>query len=162
MAGVPSSSHGSGAAALNIAARVRRTTNQAVANNTGTPLSYDTVDFDTVSMWSNLQPTRLTCQQAGIYHIWCATFWAVGSDGGYRTAVIVLNGDGTNLEQGEHLHPNAAGNASAQTVSTLIQLALNDYVELWVYQGSGGSLNILSGTKLHEGAVFAAAYVAAG
>lgn len=99
----------SAAVNVNVAVRVRRTTDQTISNNTGTPLSYDTVDFDTVGMWSNTNPTRLTCQRAGIYHVWGATFWAAGSDSGYRTAVIVLNGDGTNLEQGEHLLIKARG-----------------------------------------------------
>lgn len=156
------SGSGGGAAATNVAAVVRRTTNQTVANNTGTPLVYDTVDIDTAGMWTVANPSRLTCKKAGVYLVWGATFWAVDSTSTYRTAVIVLNGDGTNLELGEHLHPNAANNAAAQTVQSLTKLALNDYVELWAYQGSGGNLDILAGTKLHEGAALGACYLAAG
>jgi len=148
----------------NICAKVRRTTDQSIPNNTGTPLSYDTADYDTDSMIDlGTHPTRITFNTDGVYLLVGAMFFDAASDTAYRTSVICKNGDYTNLELGEELGAaTGGGNSNARTVTAVDKFTVGDYVEFLAYQGSGGALNVKGSLKLHEGAVFTATLIALG
>lgn len=120
-------------AIANRGARVRRSTNQTIANATMTAVSFDTERWDTDAIWDSSQPTRLTCKTAGVYVITGHVRWDNNTGGTYRLATIRLNGTTEIARQTGVL--SAYGEAS---VSTVYKLAVNDYVELCVYQDSGG------------------------
>lgn len=47
--------------------RVHATTTQTITSTTGTPVNYDTIDFDPDGMYSSGNPGRLTVQTPGYY-----------------------------------------------------------------------------------------------
>lgn len=163
-ADLPASS--SGTSSPNIGCHVARETDQVIPNNTGTPIAFDTVRWDTDGMVDLVNhPTRITIQTPGVYLVGgCDFFAAAGSylTGAYRTLVLVKNGDPVNLEMGEQLMPTGSGNAEAEGVAIPWKFAAGDYIELWAYQGSGGNLSLLGSAKPNEGSEFFCQYLAAG
>lgn len=100
-------------------------------------VTFDTVDFDTASMWDAGSPTRLTCSQAGLYLI-SGHGSFVGNGTGDRSCGILENGGG-------ELARNAARAPASFSWSGnpvgIADLAVGDYIELYVAQNSGGNLN---------------------
>lgn len=99
-------------------------------------------EFDSHAFWNaGVNPERLTVPagSAGIYLIVGQGSWASSAAGrkavwifknGVRVAIAEVNGDDDGL-------------GLSFTVSTFVQLAVNDYVELVVRQDSGGALDLL-------------------
>jgi hypothetical protein len=123
------------------AARVHRTTSKSVADSTWTSIGFDAERFDTEDIHDNVTDnTRLTCKTAGRYLIFGhATFGSNAT--GVRKAHILLNGATTIAE----LTTPGGSISSAASVTTIYELAVDDYVELEVYQNSGGSLSLAIG-----------------
>lgn len=148
---------------LNIGCHVSRSTDQTITNNVGAPISFDTVRWDSFSMTNlGVNPTRITIKQAGVYSIGGCVFWDTAASSTYRTLVMVVNGDPVNNEYGESLIASSAGNSAAQNVCMVWKFALNDFIELYVYQGSGGNLAVKGSLKTHEGSEFFCQYLATG
>ncbi len=113
----------------------------AITTATTTALTFDSEIFDTDTMHSTTTNTgRLTAKTAGMYQISaCASFDQNST--GARFVGVKLNG--TTIIA-VNLVPASNSDQNHMAVSTLYQLALNDYVECVVYQSSGGNLNIVS------------------
>jgi hypothetical protein len=125
------------------AARVYHNANQSVANTTVVPLAFNTERFDTDSIHStSVNNSRLTCRTAGLYLITYSLEFATNAVG-LRSAVPRLNGDNTKFLDASEI-PAISGGTTKLTGATIYELAVNDYVELIVFQASGGSLNVLS------------------
>jgi len=135
------------------AVRAFRTTNQSITSSTITAVSFDseTGGFDQVggvasTMHDNsTNPSRLTALYAGIYLAYATVVWA-GNATGSRFQWFAINtaGAGTGTRHGQTIAPgNAASTALNNTA--LMSLAVNDYIELMVFQSSGGALNVLTG-----------------
>ncbi|MFA6082665.1 MAG: hypothetical protein WC773_04655 [Patescibacteria group bacterium] len=124
-----------------------RTTNQSINDSTFTAISLDAEDFDTDGMHEAVtNPTRITINLTGKYFVTATAFWG-GSATGLRFLVIRKNGGATDL-----LTAGMGGNASGvpQNVNGLLNLASGDYIEAFVWQNSGGALNLVaSGTSLN-------------
>lgn len=88
---------------------------------------------DTVSNTS-----RLTCRVAGLYDIVAWGSWAAAA-GGTRSVGIQLNG--ATVIGNQDGVPNTF-NTKDQSVPTQYRLAVNDYVEMRVFQNTAGALNI--------------------
>lgn len=111
----------------------------AIANNSGTYLTFNSEDYDTDGIHSTVSNTgRLTCQTAGIYHIWGVVEFAANTTG-IRSLFIRLNGG--NLVVANSTNAPSVG-ANSLPVSRDIELDEDDYIELGVYQNSGGALNV--------------------
>lgn len=123
------------------AARVQRTTDQTIANNTLTAVSFDASGeaFDPQGMWDSGSPTRLTIQKAGLYMMTSNVDWDPNATG-VRLIAIRLNG--STILVSNAVVGNATTFANRQTASTLYSLAASDYIELVVQQISGGDLDI--------------------
>lgn len=133
------------------ATRMRRTSAQSIPNNTLTAISYtNPAVFNTAvpSMFTPLTPTRLTARIAGKYQVCGNVFWnrpTPGGDVGTRTLEFAKN-RGLPSEHVFALRINAAGDADAMTLSSLVELAVNDYIEMLVLQDSGVAITVLSPT----------------
>ena len=80
---------------------------------------------------------------AGLY---CVSYniGFTSNSSGSREFYISINGGSTAGDRYGHVIMQAAnGPDTFQTGSELINLSVNDYVEIFVYQTSGGNLNIL-------------------
>lgn len=123
----------------NIACRVYNNANISVGDAAWTSLTFNTERFDTDAMHSTSVNTgRLTCVHAGVYLITGNVTFATNATG-TRGISIYLNGT-TYIAMLRGL----AGSSSLMThlsIATIYELAVNEYVELQVYQSSGGALN---------------------
>jgi len=125
-----------------------RGSDQTIPDNTWTTITWLNSRYNvgpgTDLMWSSTtNPSRLTAKVAGLYLV----YGYVGFDTnatGQRVVEIYENGS-TELVVTKVV-PSSTDFASA-TVTCLYPLAANDYVELRVYQGSGGDLNVRGSSR---------------
>lgn len=121
------------------AARAYHNAAQSIANSTVTTLAFNSERFDTNTIHdTSSNNSRLTCQTAGRYQITANVEFASG--GGNRRLVQILLNGATAIGRVD-LAPQS-GSASVYVVSTVYQLAVSDYVEVQVFQDSGGALNV--------------------
>lgn len=120
--------------------RAYRTANQSIATATYTAIAFTAESFDTDTFHDNsTNNTRFTVTTAGKYRITPAVRWTSNTTG-FRVVAVRKNGVATNL-----LHSSSPGLAQnhSQTGSVTLDLAANDYVEVYVYQDSGGNLSVI-------------------
>jgi len=115
----------------------------SISNATNTALTFDSENFDTDgfhSTSSNTSRITIPSGKEGKYQITGALTWA--NAGGARRLDIFKNGT-------VYCRVQDFGDASNQTyqnISAVLNLGANDYVELFVFQNSGSSLNIYGAT----------------
>jgi len=132
---------------LVVGARMVRTTNQSVSNNTATMLSFTgaVADFNTNSVWAGGTPTRFTAPFTGRYFLGAGVKWAAAS-AGIRRLRAQVNGSATLIDA--HTNTEAGtSNVQYQTISMVWQLNATDYVEYEAFQTSGAALNVLAEDK---------------
>lgn len=114
---------------------------QSIANATFTPVSFAAAFasevYDTNAMHDpTTNPTRFIAKVAGRYTVYAWWSWTLSLAGNNRYARLAINGSLVmGLDQRSPTSTGAEGNASGAH-----QLAVNDYVELVVYQDTGGAL----------------------
>lgn len=114
---------------------------QSIANTTLSTLQFS-VAGDAIRdslNWHNPAGTsaRITVTIAGIYQVDGAVSYT-GNAGTAAYLQLSKNGTGISRSSGDL---SATGAASSLSTSTLINLAVGDYVDCAVYQNSGGALN---------------------
>ena len=120
-----------------ISCGVYMSANLSIANATWTTVPWDTEEWDTAAIHDNVtNNSRLTCPVAGRYLIWYTGQWTDNTTGA-RMVRVVLNAGGDFLKM--FLDKDGDGRWIAST-SGVFNLALNDYIELSVYQSSGAAL----------------------
>ena len=119
--------------------QVWRSTNQALANETLTAISFDSVIRDDPACWAVGTPTRLTIKQAGAYIITGQCSFNTSATG-RRGVYIYLNGVQINAQV---TNTNSVAPTHV-TTTTIKYLAVGDYVEIYGYQNNGGNLNVLT------------------
>lgn len=127
-----------------IGARVYHNATQSISSGgTAAPLAFNSERYDTDTIHDNsTNNTRLTCKTAGSYLIIGSVLFDVNATG-QRLLEIRLNG--TTLLADQRTNAIAGGTlGTGLTIATQYPLAVNDYVELLVFQNSGSSLNVLS------------------
>ena len=129
-----------------VGARVCRPTTQSIANNTLTAIDFTggTADFNS-GVWEGVtHPTRFTAPTAGLYYAAASIQWGVAGGAGVRQVQLRVNGTTANATK---TNTNVLDTEQFQTVSGLLKLAANDYVEFMVLQTSGFSLNLVADTS---------------
>lgn len=119
-------------------AKVKKSAAQAINNGASTTVSWNQEDWDTDAIHDNAtNNTRLTCKTAGKYGVWANIHWATSASGS-RGLGVLINGitvHSFNYPAASTLDPEVGAYCE-------VQLAVNDYVEIQVYQNSGGALNL--------------------
>src|SRR3990167_4503994 len=124
-----------------IGARVYNSANISTTSGVAAVLTFDSERFDTDGIHSTSSNTsRLTCVTAGKYIITGNVMWASNTVG-RRQLKIVLNGATTVAFMDETAHQTFE---HAETITTIYDFAVGDYVELHAYQDSTGALNVLN------------------
>lgn len=116
----------------------------AVPNAAWTAIPLDAETFDTHGFHDNAtNPSRFTVPagKAGKYRISAQVTWSANATGG-RYAGIRKNG----LEMAVAAFVPSTANTAA-VVTDVLDLVVGDYVEMWGWQNSGGSLNVAGGTS---------------
>jgi hypothetical protein len=121
-------------------ARVYNDALEEIAHNTWTALTFNSEDWDSDNIHSVASNTsRLTCTEDGKYLVFGTARFASNATG-YRGLAIQLNAGN---EFARIFITPVNGSTTDLTVSTVIDMSATDYVELIVYQSSGGALNVL-------------------
>ncbi len=123
-----------------IGAEVVRTTTQSATNSSDTLVSWSSTLRDDASFWAAGSPTKLTAPQSGWYTISATVRWA-SSTAGQRFMWFKINGAFPSQTPGSSLSAGVGGDY-ATNASHQVYLSKGDYVELDVFQTSGGSLNV--------------------
>jgi len=111
----------------------------------GTPVIFTATSFNDAPggtpMWSAGAPTRLTAQVAGRYVIAAEVHWDEAAGAGtFRELNIRLNGAA--LVASVLTPPVTGGAATGQSVSTIVNMNVGDFVEATVDQNSGLAIGI--------------------
>lgn len=122
--------------------RVYHNADQTINHATFTSLAFNSERWDSAALHSTLSNnSRLTAVQAGIYLITGSVYFANSSTSGRREVYILLNN--TTVIANQHYTAASSGSTN-MVVTTAYQLAVGDYVELGVWQDSGGALAVSS------------------
>ncbi len=122
--------------------RVRLTANQSIANSTDQAITFTEETYDTDGYHSNVTNTsRLTIPsgKAGYYQINANIMWAANGTG-IRDFNIYQNG----VRNQYYTANPQSSNSQGMAMSTILYGAVGDYFEVYVFQNSGGALNIQS------------------
>ncbi|HEY9375049.1 hypothetical protein [Streptomyces sp.] len=121
----------------------RITSNQAVSSNTNTPIFWNGEDLDTDGGHSNVtNPSRYTVATAGYYQLSAVVVWGTNSNG-YRQIFFAKNGVTTSRYGMIYTFVRGIGGAQiCMSTSVVLGLQAGDYVEVWGYQNTGGSLDV--------------------
>jgi len=115
---------------------------QAVADSTWTAVLFGSESYDTAGMHSTASNTsRLVAPADGTYHVSAQISFAASNVGARK--VRFLKAGGT-VDVGGGVIESACGAGEPTMLSTSmeVQLLANEYVEAYVWQSSGGSLNM--------------------
>lgn len=128
--------------------RAYRNTAQAITSGVFTAVAFngaDKTDAGTATEQhsTSTNNTRLTCRAAGFYALVGEVELGASAGGTQRAAAILLNGT-TAIGGWAKSPPLGAGLTVNLAVSTMYQLAVGDYVELFVYHDAGVALNVNS------------------
>lgn len=127
-------------AASDIGARVYNNADQSLAPNIdGVVFNSERWDTDTCHD-NSTNNTRLTCKTAGKYLI-SAHIEISANASGYRGVYLKLNGT-TNIAV--DIRKGFSEAVNIITLSTIYNLEVNDYVEVWIAQDSGSILTVKS------------------
>lgn len=139
---------------------IRKTaTTTSISNATYTAFTCDTEDYDTDGFHDNsTNNSRITIPsgKGGYYQISGKIAFAANSSG-IRVAGIYKNGSLV----GGFTTPSISGSSINYPFLVTMNLAVGDYVELYVYQDSGGALNLFSGYTPPEYSYLQAVYLGA-
>lgn len=119
-------------------ARVTHSATLSVPDTTWTPHPFNTERWDTDAIHDNVvNNSRLTCKTAGRYIIIGQIYWSTNAVGD-RAAKIHLNNtiDITFERRGTNTETTAT-----YIISTIYHLSVSDFVELVLWQNSGGALS---------------------
>ena len=121
------------------AARVYRTAAYSIPHNDWTVIPFTDKRYETAGIWdADVNPSRLTCIKAG-KHLIIANIGFDPNAVGRRTVTILLNGT-TRIGGVTSTSPTAAA-GEEMIASTIYLLQVGHYVEVEVYQNSGGALD---------------------
>lgn len=125
-----------------IGARVYNDGNVAIGTGAWQELPFDSERFDTDAIHDLvINNDRLTCKTAGKYLI-VGCIWFAHHAGGQRGIGIYLNG-ATSIA--EHFSDASSAVKYVVHISTIWDMAVDDWVTLRAYQNSGGNLNVALG-----------------
>lgn len=114
----------------------------SVPNNSLAPITWDSETDDNWNGHSTSSNTsRYTVQVAGMYSL-SGAFGITGNVTGYRLAAWFLNGVEINATRAYYPNPGTTINCTVAVPAFSVRLAVGDYVEMAVFQNSGGALNL--------------------
>ena len=125
-----------------VKARAYRSAAQSVANSTTVKIQLSSESFDNHSAFDSTTNYRFTAPVSGTYRVDANIVWLTNATG-VRGTLIYKNGTAiaTSYTSGH------TSNVTGATVSTTVQLDKGDYLELYGFQDSGGSLDTFSSSS---------------
>jgi len=114
----------------------------AISNGADSVVSWASATYDNDTMFSAGTPNRVTVKTAGIYVVTSTIVWP-SNNTGERISWIQLNGS-TATRWGNRRGGAWSSGPTEYSIAAQIKCAVNDYIQLGVYQSSGGSLDLQS------------------
>jgi len=128
-----------------VSVKVTKTTDQSIPNNVLTMVNWDSEEYDTDDMHDTvINNSRITFNTAGKYSILAQSEWGINS-GGFRFMDIMKNGVDSIARVRD-----LADNAAEHNIAFVGEFAVGDYIELEVFQDTGGNLDFESGAILEN------------
>ena len=112
--------------------------NQSISHNTWTKIPYDTKGFDTTSDYDNATNYRYTPSVAGYYQV-NAGGYIINTTGFTGTAIYK---NGSFAKRGSSDAPSSANSVQSINSALIYLNGSTDYLEVYVYQGSGSAKNL--------------------
>jgi len=132
---------GGGGGGNDVGCRVTKSGAQSIPNNSPTVATWDTETYDTDSMHDNsVNNDRITFNTAGKYLVGVRSNWGFNSTA-RRFVSISLNGGATRIAEVD----SAATSESDQSINVIFDFIVGDFINVEVYQNSGGALNFTGG-----------------
>ena len=129
---------------LDISCKVTKSADQSIPNNTSTIITWNQEDYDTDGMHDNVtNNSRITIKTAGKYSVMAQFEWESNSTG---KRIIDIMKNSIAVGKANYL----ASGSSQHTVSFVGDLAVDDILEVRVFQDSGGSLDFLTNITYFE------------
>lgn len=126
-----------------IGARVYRDSNQTIATGgAGTKLSFNQARLNLDGIFDVADPTKLTIHTDGIYLIVAQVEWVLNTNGVRYVDILLNNTNYISIES----RPGA-GFTAYMHATTIYPLKAGDYLEVLVYQNSGGNLDVVYETQ---------------
>ena len=122
--------------ASGIGCRLYRATDQTIGNASVEYVNYSSERWNEGITWSISEPSVIIIDTPGTYIVVVQNQWSNSSSTGIRITAILLNGE-TYLA-----YQSNAGSLLYQNVSTIYKFEADDYIQIMVYQTSGGNLNL--------------------
>ena len=119
-----------------IGCRLYRATDQVIGNSSLEYVNYSNERWNEGITWSASEPSVIIIDTPGTYIVVVQNQWSNSSSTGIRITAILLNGE-TYLA-----YQSNAGSLLYQNVSTIYKFEADDYIQIMVYQTSGGNLNL--------------------
>lgn len=118
-------------------ARLGRSSSQSIPDSTETAISFDTTRYDTMRMFDLAAPTRLTAPVSGKYSMGgSVNFAAIGPGATLKYIALNVNGIAVAKEDWD------AVASQTHILAAEYELVRGDYIELVVWQNSGGALSV--------------------
>lgn len=131
---------------------LRKSANQSVPNTTITPITWDLFETqENLGMLPAAFPSRITAIEDGLYDISYTVSFVNGA--GVRRLAFISKGSFTNVPLQNYAGGQVTPVATYETVisaSCIVSLKATEYVELNVYQDSGGALNVIGRAPLES------------
>jgi hypothetical protein len=136
-------------------AHVYNSSNITISNTTVTNLTFNSEDYDTDGMHSTVSNTdRITCKTAGKYLVEFSGIFSAAINAGSSSSVWIEHDSKGRLEQ-VSIPPSAHVNPSCN-ISTVVDMAVNDYLVVKVYHDAGSSRTLISSSSNEYSAYFSA------
>lgn len=126
--------------------RVYRNSAQTISTATVTALSFSHEINDTDTCWAVGDPTKLYARTAGYYSFGASVAWTGNATG---SRIVYVRKDGTTILCAER----DAGLGVEQSMSVSggqLYFAADEYIEVMVYQNSGGDLDVVAASTTDQ------------
>ena len=110
----------------------------SIPNNAGTAITFDTETRDLDGLHDGVNTDRITIKVAGVYVVTGGAYYDQAAGGGRRSLVIYKGATAYNGQS----HFDITGAGYISTADEIV-CAVGDILRLYVYQTSGGALNVL-------------------
>jgi hypothetical protein len=140
-----------------VVARCETAAGQSIPNGAATIIDYGTVSFDPDSHVTTGASWRFTAKLAGYYRITAAacfngsTTWALGEVGDLR---LFKNGaEVSKLDRDDEMNSGVTSQFKFLAGSDLVVLAVDDYIDVRLFQNSGGALPLFTNATFNYVAI---------
>lgn len=121
-------------------------TSTSLLTSTYVKLAFNTKEYDTGSNFDNVTNNRFTAPLAGFYQFSAALQSASGTTGEYYTIALYKNG--SLFKSGDNELAQGTNLVNITVSPPLIQLAVNDYIEVWGFTNSTGTKTVQTGQTI--------------